>query len=197
VKAAAVSAALLALGATAFADDHVEPTRERDWTIGVELSWFSHPQGHLGAPLGDFSHLAPAAYGRRHFTGDLSWTFGAGLPSAQGLSAWGGLELRHVLWSSCARCNALEVYGGVDVQLGFVGPDYYQRHDNEFVGYTYAASGPIGLGGRVDAGVRLRWLADRFETSLQAVEVVARPMASNISAGDHILSFQVALGVRL
>ncbi len=179
-----VLAALLLLCATARADEH-------DWAIGVELSAFSHPQGHLGAPLGEVSHLAPAVYARLHFEEFLSWTFGAGLPSAQGLSAWGGLEARHEL------CANLELFGGVDVQLGFVGPDYYQRNDNEFVGYAYAISGAVGLGGRIDAGLRSRFLDDRFEAALQAVDVVTRPIGSTLSSADNILSFQLALGVRL
>ena len=78
-------------------------------------------------------------------------TAGLGIPIAGvGASAWGGLDLRLPI----APRIALTTTPGI--RTGFVGPGYYARHSDVFVGYDYIHAGPWTIAPRLPVGVAVR-----------------------------------------
>lgn len=75
---------------------------------------------------------------------------GLGLPVAgAGVSLWAAFELRYRL------ARRLAAFGGAGLRTGFVGPGYYARHSNVFVGEAYIYSGPWTVAPRAELGVAL------------------------------------------
>jgi hypothetical protein len=192
-RLALIAAALGALAAPGVADPaspSPETAPSHDWAVGVMLGGFAHPSGDLGIPAAG-THLAPSLYVHRAFRDHLQLAAGIGLPSAMGVAVWAGVQPYIQLWARASGSPRLEVYADPAAQLGFTGPDYYAHRDNEFVGYRYAASGPLTVALRLPAGVRLRWWHDRFETAFEVLDVVGiTPTLHNI------VSLQLGVGVR-
>jgi hypothetical protein len=81
---------------------------------------------------------------------DTSVIAGLGIPLAGvGASGWTGLELRLPV----ARRVALTTAPGL--RTGFVGPGYYARQSDVFVGNAYIHSGPWTIAPRLPLGVAL------------------------------------------
>lgn len=74
-------------------------------------------------------------------------SIGVGTPIAGvGASAWGGLELRREIISR------VSLFATPGLRTGFVGPGYYARHSDVFVGYEYNYSGPWTVAPRLPVG---------------------------------------------
>jgi hypothetical protein len=76
-----------------------------------------------------------------------SITAGIGTPIAGvGASAWGGLELDRTV------CPHVRAYIAPGLRTGLVGPGYYARRSDVFVGYAYNYSGPWTVAPRLALG---------------------------------------------
>ncbi|MEO7735168.1 MAG: hypothetical protein ABIY55_29710, partial [Kofleriaceae bacterium] len=150
------------------------------------------PGDGSGAPVME-SHVPVGLSARR----SLGWSptmFGAaletsalaglGLPIAGvGASAWGGLELRLPL----ARRVALTTAPGL--RTGFVGPGYYARRSDVFVGYDYIHAGPWTIAPRLPLGLAVA-ITGRLEAFGEVVaELPLLPSPELLLGG--------ALGVRV
>jgi len=156
----------------------VARARESDakrWAVGMEAGWLAVPHGHLGYQLAlGTSAISGQLVGRYRLSNLAALDAGFGLPhSAMGLSGWGAFELFASAWSNQRRTLALELYQQLGLQLGYAGPDYFARHDNEFVGYGYTTAGPMSFALRFPAGINLRWAAGYLDTYTQVVPIVA------------------------
>lgn len=86
--------------------------------------------------------------------------------------------------------RALEVYEDAGPTLGFVGPDYYARHEDVFVAYRYTVGGPLAFGLRFPVGLRVRWLRGAFDTYVEPAPLLLfTPSLETL--------FELAVGVRL
>lgn len=188
-----IVAMVTALATTASADVPADNAAAdpHDWGIGLMVSVLSHPGGHLGIPLPDGTALATTLYAHYQLRPRWLVTAGLGTPSGLGAAIWIGVEPTLRLWASDNKSTTLELYVNPAAQLGFAGPDYYANHDNEFVGYAYSYSGPLTVAVRLPIGVRLRWLHDRFETSVELLE-----MPCFTPTIENIVAAQLGAGVR-
>ena len=147
-------------------------------SIGLQFGVLDLPSGHLGIPVGglteDAAHLPVALVGRYEINRRFAANVGLGLPTgAMGLGGWIGFEFCVRLVADKHRWVALEVYEDSGLQLGFAGPDYYARHDHDFVGYDYAFAGPLAFALRLPAGVRASLWQNRTDVYVETVEVLA------------------------
>jgi hypothetical protein len=141
VRHAGLLVALLACTGTA----HAEPG---DASLGLGIGI---PGEGSGLPLGGH-HVPIGVVARYELAG---WrpvlpavAAGIGVPMAGvGASLWLGLELRHPL------LTRLMLYATPGLRTGFVGPGYYARHSDVFVGFDYIYSGPWTLAPRLPVGV--------------------------------------------
>jgi hypothetical protein len=149
----------------------------RRWAVGAEVGVVDRPGGHLGVPLGGGEmgrHLPFALLAAYQTSPRTAVTIGFGLPTgAMGFAFWTGFDASLRLVADARRVFALALYENAGLQLGFAGPDYYARRENEFVGYGYAFSGPWAFGVRLPVGLRASWLYDRFDTFVEGVDVLA------------------------
>jgi hypothetical protein len=150
----------------------------RRWSIGLQVGVLDLPSGHLGIPIGglseDAAHMPFALVGRYEINDHFAANVGLGLPTgAMGFGAWVGFELYAPLARDQHRWVALDLYEDTGLQLGFAGPDYYARRDNDFVGYAYAFSGLLALAVRLPIGIRLSVWQNRMDIYTEAVEVLA------------------------
>jgi hypothetical protein len=173
-------AVLLQAGASRAAgteDGQNEAVPLRRWAVGLQVGLADRPSGHLGIPLGGGemgSHLPHALVGAYQASPTVAVTAGLGLPTgAMGVGLWGGFEASLRLAGDAGGIFALRIYEDAGLQLGFAGPDYYARHDNEFVGYSYAFAGPLAFAIRLPVGFRASWLHDRFDTYVEGLDVLA------------------------
>jgi len=169
----ALAAVLGSTSARAQTDD----LQGKRWALGVQLSPYDSPAGHLGAPLAgseDGFHLALALVGRYQLGDWSAIDVGMGLPSsAMGPAAWASFEVFGRLIADRQRILAVELYADPGLQLGFAGPDYYARRDNGFPGYAYAFGGGVTLAIRLPVGLRLCWIRNRFDTFVEGTSIVA------------------------
>jgi hypothetical protein len=147
----------------------------RRWAIGLEASWLGAPHGHLGyAPSSGASALSGEVVARFRLLNALAIDAGFGLPhAAMGLSGWGAVEVFGTALANPTRTLALEVYQQAGLQLGYAGPDYFARSDNEFVGYGYTTAGPLSFAVRFPAGINLRWLRGAVDSYTEIVPIMA------------------------
>jgi hypothetical protein len=120
----------------------------RNLAIGV---YVGVPGEGSGAPIG--GHHVPGGLIARYelsASGDITTAIsgGIGAPIAGvGASVWAGFELR------TARIPHLALYATPGLRTGFVGPGYYARHSNVFVGYEYNYAGPWTIAPRLALGI--------------------------------------------
>jgi len=197
VRGWAVAGAALVgvIGTTArIAEAQSKNVIERHWSLGLQVGLLDRPTGHLGIPLAtyeDSKHLAAAFVGRYQLDQRFALNAGFGVPtSAMGPAVWAGFELFARLTTSTRSVLAVELYEDAGLQLGFAGPDYYARRDNDFVGYGYAYGGPLAFAVRLPVGVRLCWLQNRLDTFVEGVEVLAlTPSVESL--------FELSAGIRV
>ena len=65
------------------------------------------------------------------------------------------------------------MYEASGLQFGFAGPDYFARHDNEYVGFGYGYNPPYAFAVRLPVGLRIRWRGDRLDTHIEGTEILA------------------------
>jgi hypothetical protein len=161
----------LALPATSAAAQ--DPDAKR-WAVGLEATWLGVPHGHLGyAPSIGTSAISGEVVARFRLLSALAIDAGFGLPhAAMGLSGWGAVEAFGTAAANPARTLVLEVYQQVGLQLGYAGPDYFARKDDEFVGYGYTTAGPLSFAFRFPAGVNLRWLHGAVDSYTEIVPII-------------------------
>jgi hypothetical protein len=163
------------------------------WAIGLQVGPLDLPRGHLGIPFTptmEGYHLAAGIVARWRWSDHMALNAGVGLPhSGLGASFWLGHELFTRVAQDRRGIATLEVYEDAGVSGGFAGPDYYARHEDVFVGYRYAAGGPLALGVRVPAGVRIEWLRGSFDTYIEpTLQLMMTPTVEPL--------FELAIGVR-
>jgi hypothetical protein len=186
-----VVATLLVTGTAHAQEQDIQGKR---WAVGLQASPTDAPRGHLGIPIAgteDGFHLAAALVSRYQLSDALALNAGAGLPSsAMGPSVWGGFEVFARVVADRRRVVALELYEDSGLQLGFAGPDYYARRDNDFPGYGYAFGGDVSFAVRLPVGARLCWIQNRFDTFVEGTSIVALTPAVETF-------FDVAVGARV
>jgi hypothetical protein len=192
VKRALVLAALL-LGARPAHAQGVDWGIRR-FSLGIQAGLLDVPRGHVGAPLqGDESgfHLPLALVARWWMTDRMALGAGVGIPqSGQGVSFWLSHELFARLVTSPRGIVGLDLFEDAGLQLGLAGPDYFARHENEFVGYGYVYSGPLAFGLRLPVGLRASWLGGAFDTYVESVPLwMLTPSVEAL--------FDLAFGVRV
>lgn len=169
--------ALAALVGSTAARAQTDDLEGKRWGLGVQLSPYDSPAGHLGAPLAgsaDGFHLALALIGCYQLGNWSAMDVGLGLPtSAMGPAAWATFEVFGRLIADQQRIVAVELYTDPGLQLGFAGPDYYARRDNDFPGYGYAFGGDLTLAIRLPVGLRLCWIRNRFDTFVEGTSILA------------------------
>jgi hypothetical protein len=190
----AALALLLSSAASADATDCAEASLDHHWSLGAQFGAADLPSGHLGIPLAgseDGAHLAAAVVGSYRFNRHTAIDFGAGLPSsAMGPAFWAGFELVTSLWRDRRGVVDIQIYEDSGLQLGFAGPDYYARTDDEFVGYGYAFGGGVAFAIRLPVGLRLSWAHDSFDTFAEGDDLLLlTPSVENL--------FELAAGVRV
>lgn len=137
-----------------------------------------------GPPIGA-SQLPIGLLGRYAFDDRRALTLGLGVPIAGvGASVWGGFELR---FRPLRSCSWLALYATPGIRTGFVGPGYYARHSDVFVGFGYIYSGPWTVGPHLPVGVAAR--AGRFEIFVEGFAEVPLLPSPELLVG-------AALGVR-
>lgn len=137
------------LGATAVTASLLAPapTDAHPLSLGVAVGF---PGEGSGIPMGD-SRLPPQLIGHLRLSAHRAITTGVGAPMAGvGLSLWAGLELQIRPHTSIPW---LAVYATPGLRAGFVGPGYYARASNVFVGYSYIYSGPWTVAPRGTVGI--------------------------------------------
>jgi hypothetical protein len=148
----------------------------------------------LGIPLAgteDGFHLPAAIIGRYELRDALAFNAGAGLPaSGLGPAFWLGFETFVRVAADQHRVFALELYQDAGLELGFAGPDYYARRDNDFPGYGYAFGGDASFAVRLPVGARVCWSRNRFDTFVEGTSIVA--LAPAVEA-----FFDLATGARI
>jgi hypothetical protein len=157
------------------AEGRAQDADGKRWAVGLELAWLGVPHGHLGlAPSLDTSAISPELVARYRLLNFAALDVGFGLPhSAMGLSGWAAFEVFATVAANQKRTLALELYQKSGLQLGYAGPDYFARHDNEFVGYGYAAAGPLAFALRFPVGINLRWAGGVLDNYTEVVPIVA------------------------
>jgi hypothetical protein len=192
VKRALVLAAVL-LGAGPARAQEVDVGIRR-FSLGVQAGLLDVPHGHVGAPLqGDESglHMPFALVGRWRMSSRMALGAGLGIPqSGQGVSLWLSHELFARLVTAPRGIVGLDLFEDAGLQVGFAGPDYFARRENEFVGYAYVYSGPLAFGLRLPVGLRASWLGGAFDTYLEGVPLWM--LAPRVEA-----LFDLAFGVRV
>lgn len=168
---------------------------ERRWAFGMQIGALDRPAGHLGIPVdGDGKmgvHLPFAFVGRYQLDDRTALSAGLGTPSgAMGLAVWAGYDLAWPIADHLLGNARLEIYEASGLQIGFAGPDYFARHDNEYVGYGYGYNPPFAFAIRLPIGVRVRWLGNRFDTHLEGAESLA--LTPSVEA-----NFELAAGASL
>ena len=154
------------------------PELGRRLAIGMQFGALDRPAGHLGIPLdGDGkmgAHLSFAFVGRYQLDEHTALAAGFGLPSgAMGFAIWSGYEVAWPIAHRGPGIAAIEVYEASGLQFGFAGPDYFARHDNEYVGFGYGYNPPFAFAVRLPVGLRIRWRGDRLDTHLEGTEILA------------------------
>lgn len=154
------------------------PDLGRRLAIGMQFGALDRPAGHLGIPLDGNgkmgAHLSFAFVGRYQLDEHAALAAGFGLPSgAMGFAIWGGYELSWPIARSGPGIAAIEMYEASGLQFGFAGPDYFARHDNEYVGFGYGYNPPFAFAVRLPVGVRIRWRGDRLDTHIEGTEILA------------------------
>jgi len=146
----------------------------RRWAVGLEATWLGVPRGHVGLmPSLAGSGISAELMGRYRFSSFAAVDVGFGLPhSAMGLSGWGAIEVFGTAVANQQRSLVLELFQQVGFQVGRVGPDYFARHEDSFVGYGYVAAGPLGCALRLPAGINLRWAYGRLDSYAEVVPIV-------------------------
>jgi hypothetical protein len=191
VRRAFLVAALLFVPRAALAEGPDEEARR--WTLGIQAGLLDVPRGHLGVPLqADESavHLPLAIVVRRSSSAHMALDAGLGLAtSGQGPSFWVAHELFARLATSPGGIAGLDLYEAAGLELGFAGPDYFARRENEFVGYGYAFSGPVAFGLRLPVGLRASWANGLFDTYVESVPMLM--LAPSVEA-----LFELTFGLR-
>jgi hypothetical protein len=185
VKTGVVLAVALAaqLPLAAAADEPAAPDEPmasaRRWSLGLQLGLVDLPRGHVGIPVQgtlDGIHLPAAIVVRWRMDDRMALTLGFGVPqSGLGAAVWVGHEMYWRVATSPRKIVALDVYENLGLQLGFAGPDWFARHENEFVGfagYAYVAGGPLAFGLRLPIGLRASWASGAFDTYVESVPLV-------------------------
>jgi len=190
VRHASAFALALGSGLTA-ATAHAREPDQRRWAVGLEVVWLGVPHGHLGfVPSLGTSAICGELVGRYQLSSFAAVDAGFGLPhSAMGLSGWSAFEVFGTAVSNRRRTLVLELYQQTGLQLGYAGPDYFARHDNEFVGYGYTTAGPLSFALRFPAGVNLRWGGGYLDIYSEVVPIIALTPASEVL-------FTLATGIR-
>jgi len=174
----ALSLGLQATKAHAREPDAREPDARapdaKRWAVGLEASWLGVPHGHVGyIPAIGTSAISGEVVARFRLLNALAVDAGFGLPhAAMGLSGWGAVEVFGTALANPARTLVLELYQQAGLQLGYAGPDYYARRDNEFVGYGYTIAGPMTFAFRAPAGISLRWLGGAVDSYTEIVPII-------------------------
>lgn len=138
-----------------------------------------------GVPIGA-SQVPTGVLGRYALDDKRAITAGVGVPIASvGASAWGGFELRLRPFQACPW---LMLYVAPGMRTGFVGPGYYARHSDVFVGFGYIYSGPWTVAPRLPVGVVAR--AGRYEMFAEGLAEVPVLPSPELLVG-------VAVGVRI
>ncbi len=189
-----VAAGVLATVASRSAWAESADAVERRWSVGVQFGVLDRPAGHLGIPVAgseDGYHLPFGLLGRYQINARLAINAGLGVPTgAMGAGVWTGIEVLQPIVADPRRIVALEVYEDSGLSLGFAGPDYFARRDNDFVGYGYAYKGPLAFAVRLPVGLRACWLRNRFDTFVEGAEVLAlTPSVESL--------FELAAGLRV
>jgi hypothetical protein len=167
----------------------------RRLAIGMQFGALDRPAGHLGIPLdGDGkmgAHLSFAFVGRYQLDERTALAAGFGLPTgAMGFAIWSGYEVALPVAHRGPGIAAIEVYEASGLQFGFAGPDYFARHDNEYVGFGYGYNPPFAFGVRLPVGLRIRWRGDRFDTHIEGTEILV--LAPSVES-----NFELAVGASL
>jgi hypothetical protein len=166
----------------------------RRWSLGIQAGLLDLPHGHVGAPLQrDMSglHMPLALVARWRMNDRMAIGAGLGIPqSGQGVSFWLSHELFARLATSPRGIVGLDVFEDAGLQLGFAGPDYFARHEDEFVGYGYVYSGPLAFGLRLPVGLRAVWLDGAFDTYVESVPLWM--LTTKVEA-----LFDLAFGIRV
>jgi hypothetical protein len=119
-----------------------------DLALGL---YIGAPGQGSGAPIGPY-HVPGGIVARYELAAwrDITPAIAGGLGTpiaGVGASAWAGLELR------IAPIRRLALYAAPGLRTGFVGPGYYARHSNVFVGYEYNYAGPWTVAPRLPIGI--------------------------------------------
>jgi hypothetical protein len=192
MRRALLLAALLLAARRAYAQGADEGIRRV--SLGVQAGLFDVPRGHIGVPLqGDQSglHMPLALVARWRMNDRMAFGAGFGIPqSGQGVSFWLSHELFVRLVTSPRGIVGLDLFEDAGLQLGFAGPDWYARHENEFVGYGYVYGGPLAFGLRLPVGLRATWLRGAFDTYIESVPLwMLTPSVEAL--------FDLAFGIRI
>lgn len=188
--------ALLVFSATAAAaapsiEAHAPDWDAKRWGVGVQIAPLSTPRGHIGIPWFGESRMPLEIVARWQPTHRFALNAGLGLPHASlGSTFWVGGELFTRVAEAPHGLVALELYQSLALQLGFAGPDYYARHDGDFVGYSYVNQGAGTLALRLPAGVRLRWANGWLDTYAEGSPTVTL-------TPDFESLFALTVGVRV
>ena len=144
------------------------------WAVGLEATWLGVPHGHLGyVPSIGTSAISGEVVARYRLLNALAIDAGFGLPhAAMGLSGWAAVEAFGTAAANPTRTLVLEVYQQAGLQLGYAGPDYFARKDDEFVGYGYTTAGPLSFAFRLPAGINLRWLRGAVDCYSEIVPII-------------------------
>lgn len=201
VAATAVGVVLACLAAPASAQEEsvararasVGDSALERWSLGLQVGPLDVPRGHLGIPSDgtmEGYHLAAGIVARWRWSEHMALNAGIGLPhSGLGATAWLGQELFARVAQDRRGIARLELYEDAGFSAGFAGPDYYARHEDVFVGYRYAVGGPLALGLRVPAGLRVSWLRGSFDTYLEpTLQLMLTPSVEPL--------FELAIGIR-
>jgi len=186
------AAALVAVPSLHAANVRAQAADGKRWAVGLEAAWLGVPHGHLGlAPSLATSAVSPQLVARYRLLSFAALDAGFGLPhSAMGLSGSAAFEVFATVAANRSRTLALELYQKSGLQLGYAGPDYFARHDNEFVGYGYATAGPLAFALRFPIGVNWRWAGGVLDTYTEVVPIIA------LTPTTEVL-YTLATGVRV
>jgi hypothetical protein len=173
MKACLVAIALLlGVGGRAAAEEAVDEHRlGLGLAVGTPGGGSGIPVELMGGPAG--MHLGAALTGRYRLGPSLAIDAGLGTPVAgDGARIWGGVELAHTLVASAGGGVRWWIYAAPGAELGFVGPGYYARHEQVFVGWEYIYSGPLTAGLRLPVGTAVTLLHERMDVFGEALPVL-------------------------
>lgn len=154
---------------------------DKRWGVGIEVTALSQPRGHLGLG-GNAGHaLTPMLVARYRLSSVTALDAGFGLPHASmGAGGWLAGEVFAPIVSNTDNTLGLSLFQQTGLQLGYAGPDYYARHGNDFVGYQYAAAGPLAFALRLPAGICLRWAGGYLDSYVEGVPIIAFTPATEV-----------------